>query len=52
MNYPKEINKILNRELSNLIELEQSGKVPFNKKNIDMYYDKYLELKNEKNKEN
>ena len=52
MNYPKEIDKILNRELSNLIELEQSGKGPFNKKNIDMYYDKYLELKNDKNKEN
>ena len=45
MHYPKEIDKILKNELSNLIEMEQTNTVPFDKKVIDKYYEKYLEIK-------
>jgi protein associated with RNAse G/E len=51
MKYPKELDKILKYELSSLIDMEQSGEGPFNKKNIDTYYDKYLELKKQENQE-
>jgi len=52
MKYPKEIDKILKKELNNLIEMEQSEEGPFNKKIIDMYYEKYLELKRQETEEN
>ena len=48
MNYPKEIDDILKYELSNLIEQERKKEFPFNKDVVDKYYEKYLELKKEK----
>ena len=51
MHYPKEIEDIIQYELSNLIEMNREGAFPFNKEKIDEYYDKYLRLRNER-KEN
>ena len=45
MHYPKEIDIILKKELSNLIDMEQSSITPFNKKVIDEYYEKYIKLR-------
>ncbi|MBE6157065.1 MAG: DUF402 domain-containing protein [Firmicutes bacterium] len=48
MKYPKEIDDILNFELSNLIEQSRNKEFPFNKDIVDKYYEKYLELRKEK----
>lgn len=45
MHYPKEIDKILKYELSNLIDMERKGESPFDKEVIDMYYEKFLKLR-------
>lgn len=39
MKYPKEINYIIKRELSSLIEMKKSGVFPFNDETINYYYD-------------
>ena len=45
MHYPKEIDKILKYELSNLIDMERKGESPFDKEVIDMYYEKFIKLR-------
>ena len=45
MHYPKEMDRILKSELDTLINLERKNEVPFDKKTIDMYYEKYLSIK-------
>ncbi len=49
MNYPKEIDTILNKELSSLIDLVKNKKTAFDKNEIDKYHYKYLMVK-EKNR--
>ena len=44
MNYPNEIDKILKNELSALIEMKRANSGPFDKKNIDLYYEKYKKM--------
>ena len=44
MHYPKEIDGILKSELNTLINKEKKNEIPFDKKIIDKYYEKYLEL--------
>lgn len=45
MNYPKEIDMILKRELSDLIELKKQKRGPFNKNEIEIYLNRYNNLK-------
>ena len=47
MNYPKEIDFIVNKELSKLIEMKNNNEGPFNKEVIQMYHEKYNNLKKE-----
>ena len=46
MNYPKEIDFIVNKELAKLIEMKNKDEGPFNKSVIEKYHNKYNELKN------
>ena len=46
MNYPKEIDFIVNKELAKLIEMKNNDEGPFNKSVIEKYHNKYNELKN------
>lgn len=46
MNYPDEINFIIKKELSSLIEMKKAGEFPFDKESIEFYYNKFKELKN------
>ena len=48
MNYSQEIDTILKNELTNLIDIVREKKFPFNKEEINKYYYKYINLKNEK----
>lgn len=48
MNYSDDIDKILKKELTELINKVRNKEYPFNKKTIDHYYEKYKELKKEK----
>ena len=52
MHYSNRLDFILKYELGSLIERVRVKKDPFNKKTIEKYYEKYLELlKEEKNEE-
>ena len=44
MHYPEEIDMILKRELTSLIEMKKSNEGPFNKDLINYYYEKYEQL--------
>lgn len=44
MHYPEEIDKILKRELTSLIEMKRKNEGPFNKELIEKYYKKYEQL--------
>ena len=44
MHYPEEIDIIIKRELSNLIEMKKRNEAPFQKKVIEDYYKKYQEI--------
>ena len=46
MHYPEEIDMILKRELSSLIEMKKNDEGPFNKELINNYYEKYEQLIN------
>lgn len=48
MHYPREIDIIVKRELSSLIEMKKNGDNPFNKKTIDYYYDIFTKIMSEK----
>ncbi len=48
MDYPDEINYIIKKELSSLIEMKKAGEFPFDKETIEYYYNKFKELKKEK----
>ena len=47
MNYPKEIDRILNEELKGLIRLQKEKKDAFDKKNIMKYCEEYKKAKKE-----
>lgn len=44
MHYPEEIDIILKRELTSLIEMKKNNEGPFNKELIESYYEKYEQL--------
>lgn len=44
MHYPEEIDIILKRELTSLIEMKKNNEGPFNKEIINHYYEKYEQL--------
>ena len=44
MHYPEEIDMILKRELTSLIEMKKNNEGPFNKELIESYYQKYEQL--------
>lgn len=46
MKYPPEINLIIKRELTSLIEMKKASVNPFNKETIDEYFKKYTKLVN------
>ena len=45
MHYPNELDLILKRELSELIEMKKQHIGPFDREIIDKYYEKYLKIK-------
>ncbi len=45
MNYSNDLDKIIKHELQKLIALKKEEKEPFDKKMIDNYYQKYVNLK-------
>lgn len=45
MEYPEEIDTILNKELNSLIDLVRHQKIAFNNEEINKYYTKYLAVK-------
>lgn len=47
MNYPPEIDKILKRELTELIEIKKSNKGPFQKGLVEKYYEMYKKIINQ-----
>lgn len=47
MNYPKEINMIINSELNSLIEMKKNNIGPFDKNVIQKYYEQYLKIMKE-----
>ena len=50
MNYSKELDKILKYELSNLIERARQHSGPFDREEIEKYYQKYKEIKEKEQK--
>lgn len=46
MKYPKEINYIVKKELSLLIEMKKASEFPFDKESIYKYYDMFKKIKN------
>ena len=48
MNYPDEINYIIKSELTNLIEMKKASEFPFNKTDIEYYYDLFQKVKSKK----
>ena len=48
MNYSEEIDKILKRELTTLINKARNKEYPFNQETIEKYYEKYKKIKKEK----
>ena len=44
MKYSEDLDFILQKELTNVIELKKSEKGPFNKKYVEEYYQKFLNL--------
>lgn len=44
MNYPKEIDVIVKKELSDLIKLCEEKKGPFDEEMVKKYYDRYLKI--------
>jgi len=44
MKYSNDLDKIINKELEQLISLKRNNKSPFDEKNIAKYYQKYLEI--------
>jgi len=44
MHYPEEIDTILKRELTSLIEMKKNNEGPFDKTLIEKYYEKYEQL--------
>lgn len=48
MQYPEEIDKILNKELNSLIEMVKERKIAFDNSSIQQYYSKYLTHKGKK----
>lgn len=46
MNYPHEVEYIVEKELNFLIEMKKNQKGPFNEEEIKRYQEKYLELQN------
>ncbi len=50
MHYSSRLDFILKYELGNLIDMVRTKEAPFNKKTIEMYHQKYVELV-ENNKE-
>ena len=48
MKYPDEINYIIKEELSSLIEMKKASVFPFNRKDIEEYYDKFQKMKKNK----
>ena len=50
MNYSQDIDNIVKKELSNLIEIVRKKENPFNEETINRYYEKYKELKKITNK--
>ena len=47
MKYPPEINMIVKKELSELIEMKKNGIDPFNKETIEKYYKDYKRIINQ-----
>ena len=45
MNYPDEINFIIKKELSSLIEMKKAGEFPFDEESIKKYYDLFQKIK-------
>ena len=45
MNYPEDINFIIKKELSSLIEMKKSNEFPFNKESIERYYEEFKKVK-------
>ena len=48
MNYPEDINYIIKKELSSLIEMKKANEFPFNKESIENYYKEFQKIKNKK----
>lgn len=44
MRYPEEIDKIVNKELENLIDMKKKNEGPFDKELIEEYHQKYKEI--------
>ncbi len=44
MHYSEELNKIIEKELSNLIEYKKNGAKPFLKETVEFYYEKFKNL--------
>ena len=44
MKYPKELDQILKKELTNLIEQKKENKEPFSSETIQMYYNKLKDI--------
>lgn len=44
MGYSKELNEIIENELTNLIELKKANKGPFSKEIVQKYYEKFQNL--------
>ena len=49
MNYPKKLDYIIRSELTKLIEKARNKDYPFNLKSIDKYYEKYINIRDNKN---
>lgn len=47
MNYSKELDLILKKELDQLIKMKKAKAIPFQKKTIETYYEQYKSLKEE-----
>ncbi len=46
MNYTEDMDKVIKYELSKLIEMKKNNDFPFKKEVVEMYYNKFKELKN------
>ena len=49
MNYSDNLDFILKKELSKLIDMKKNNEYPFDKSTVSDYYDKYLQLQRKLN---